>query len=721
VVLSDLLLTADSRFSVVDSAEPLWAVALDPRGLPRVRRGPNGNLSPLFRDRNGDTWADIDEEGQFLGPQQVPFRLAPYGAAGDRFNLEELDELINRDQLGRAIDRSGQRIFDYVDLNSTVLGFVLRRVPDLIERQVLVDTVDGLEGMLGELDRTGDYPHYTDNTPILDLVHAGMVLLDFDQTPELLDLVAYLLDGHSDALATLMLEIDESSARTEGVGAELTSDSTLMDDLLAHIFELAKEKGLLDEILTALRDPVTNEALRALAELNTYYNDAVRPALDGIYNQQAASCFEAYDIGTIERVQCLRQTDRSEILAGLVDHSAPEGPGNTSLGQRVMHLVHDGTYQRFDMVVSEATLFGSDISSLIDVGPLLTIEDVATAFFDSIAGNFCLYDAVNEDTLENNALVSGLFDLLDTLNVEAAEDEKQLVVELVVTLSDSLGVHLDECPTPGQMLRFFNLPEYRMELGPAVVRLENGTCSAGFPFQEHHADTLYAAEATGLVDGLYPLVKVLSDRGLTYRLSEIVHDLYQHYPAEDAVELNYDGTPQPLIRSNFRSYEPILVDLFEDEGFLDSLDELVGLIQDAPFDDQPQLKAGDLLQEFLFHTLDPEAEVSTRDGVTTAERGDGTLTDMSRFYLLDDAISRVDLWLDGSPATQEAWDRSAEALTDLLLETEWGDDNVGRFVDPGSPALAAALVRHAARYLRRHRFIGDLSEKLLVDYPQAVE
>ena len=721
-LLADLLLRPDTRFAGLTTPSPMWAVNLDPRGL--VEASVSGQvLLPFFTDADGDGLPDVDTDGRFLDRDLNAFVVRPYGQPREVFHPVPSQGSVTRDELGRAFDENGQPMFNYLDLNHTSLGYVVRRAPELVERAVLVDTFSGLEGILGELDRSGEYPHYTTETPLLDVADAALRAIDFDTAPSLLTGLSMLLEGHTAEIATLIVTFDSYSGIGERYDAHTEPDNTLFDDLLPYLYEISQHKGLLDELVTVLQDPMTNRALLSLAELNGVYNDAIRPALDGPYNTAVAPCFEL-DGGSVERYDCIRnigESERSEIysLTDQVDHTLPEGPGNTSLAQRTLHLIHDGTDGDFSMIIEEARIGDWDISELADLGALITIEGVSAAYFDSIAGNFCLEDQVNLDALHENALLELLVDLLDALGlVNNDEDLAKMVADLIVLLSDSLGVHLDPCPGPNQLLRFFNLPVYELNLGPVYLRLANGHCGAGYVYQEHHTDTLYAAEASGVTDGLYPLMKVLSDRGLAQLLAELIHDVYHHYPEYGANYRLADGTPEDFDESGLRSFEPVLIEVFEDERVAPAVQDLLAAIQSIePTPEQGLVTA---LEGAVEHLFDETTGVTNRRGDDMTQQADGVLTPMTHFYLLMDAFDRVDLWIDGTES-EDAWSRSADELVDLLLKTIEEPDGSGRFEDPGSPALATALTAHLGYQLQRKLTAGELHSALTDDYIEGIE
>jgi hypothetical protein len=717
-VVTELALQTDPRFALDVRAQPMWGVRPDPRGLPMVARDERTALLPtLFVDSDGDRWPDADAEGAFLSRQGRPFFIEPYTPPYVATPIEGV--MLGRDQLGRAFLPNGDYLYEYVDLNETPLGYLLRRTPELVERGILNDTFIGLEGLLGEPVRTGEYPRFTTSNALLDLLDALFQVGELAGLPALLEGVSLLLTDNEQELADLVVVLDANGDISARHGASLEPDNAFLDDLLTYVWELAQHKGLLDDLLTALQDPMMDRLVIALADLQYYSTPAIRPPLDGPYNVSARSCLRSFEVGTPERFDCLRASNLDEILEGVVDHSRSELDDNVSLQQRLLHLIYDGTGVPYHMQIEQLEILGLDFTSLAtDIGPLLTIPDVTAAFFDSIAGNLCLRDHINVEAIESNGLLGGLLELASLLGLSSGSTA-DTITSIVVFLSDELGVHLDACPSPDQLIRFFNLQSYELDFLGSYARLADPVDREGYLFKWHHADSLYAAEALGLVDGLRPLLQPISDRGLSELLALMLSAVYRHYPEPDVVYLHLDRTPTDFVYSGLRRYEPAMIEIFDDGRMLDVLQRLLGGVQRKALSGGEH--PGDVLEELVRHLLDPDAGVMGRNGQTLYVRGDGAPTPMTRFYLLADAIDGLDASLAGQPEARAAWDRASSELVDLLFAVEELPDGTGRFVDRGSPALGAVLTAHLARHLRRHLEGGELFRRLRQDYPAYVE
>jgi hypothetical protein len=720
VIVTEMLLQSDVRFDISEGDRPMWAVRPDARGLANAGRGGDGGLVSIFTDLDLDGLADIGADGSFVGVSSREFVLRPYGAAFEQIELDRGVE-INRDALGRGVDRNADLVYDYLDLNQTTLGFLMRRFSELVERGILTDLLWGTDGLMGALDTSGEYPHYTTETRLLDLIDGLFQIADFDELPALLEAISLILEHHEGTLATLLATTEHNGEIHDRWGTDMEPNNGMLDDLLPYLYEMAQHKGFLNDLLTALQNPVFIAYGQSSSTMLRAYNPYVDEALDGGYDRAVQPCIESYEIGTMERFECIRAVDSSRIFSGVVDPSLPEGPGNTSLHQRLMHLVYDGAGESVELKIVALDLFGGDVSDIVEgLAPLVVIDDVAAAFFDSIAGNFCLENSVNVEGIRENAALNALFDFAELLGLSDGDDDiASLLADIFVYLSDNLGVHLDRCPTTAQLLRFFNLPAFDMELGPLYLRLSDPICGAGFVYADHHGDVLWAAEASGSVDALQPVVQVISDYGLTGLFVQMVGDLYRYFPDPGTVYLDSAGNPMDFAYMGARRIEPAMAEIFDERRLLEVIAELAGVIQGLELSDG--VEPGDVVEALVVHLLEPEFGIRARDGRTVAERGDGIGTPMTRLYVLLTAFDDIDEAFEGDSESQDAWDRSSEALVDLLFEVIEGEDGRGRFADSGSAALITVLTRQLSDHTRRHQLRGDLHALLTEGYPEYFE
>lgn len=222
-----------------------------------------------------------------------------------------------------------------------------------------------------------------------------------------------------------------------------------------------------------------------------------------------------------------------------------------------------------------------------------------------------------------------------------------------------------------------------------------------------------------MVDGIRPVFQAFSDRGLSPLLGRMIHDIYSHYPEPNARYYHADGSVTPFASSGIRRYEPTLIEIFEEGYLLDLGAELASILQTVELEEEVEPQT--MLENLLIHINDEEAGVQNRHGETTATRGDGTPTTMTRFYVLVEGMDAMDEWLAADAEADAAWERASDELVDLMLDTVEVGDGRGAFEDPGSGALGAIATEHLYRHLKRHEEAGDLFARIRADYPDYVE
>lgn len=750
---ADLLLRHHPDFEVADR-EPLWVARVDHRGLPIVRTSSRGALYSPFRDNDADGLADVNPSGQFIDARGDVVESRPFGEPN-------ASGLLVRDSLGRATAPDGEGfVFEYVDLNQTAAAFLLDQNAELVRRDVVFDLVDALLAVLparGVLDDAyGSYDgyHRQDNV-LVDLVYAALTALNFEGVDELLETNAVLLRDHQPVLAELLLAFEEFGEIIDAdPDAELTDDHTLGDDVVAASWALIDSPGLVEALLTALEDPVTLNTEEASLDVLAFRSaaGAAAPAPGGRYDACFGVCDEAHGIGTQERYDCIRACPRDEVFGDLVDRAAGPGPGNRSHFERTLALFSDTAGAPYEMRVERLTI--PDLGTDIDVGnalpPLLRIDDAAGAFLSSVAGDFRFVDHVTDEAIASEE-VHLLLDGLDTIcgsgflgrliqaitpillrvseedlrascfrfeqvsaqeGLEEDELTRQRIAVMVAFLSLLTDVPMDEEPTPAQLTRFFNTPNPSLDLEIAQMSLSQLTCHDGYYLWEHHGDMLFAAEASGLLDAIHPLVKAASSHGKTSELARLMSVLHLHYVTPELSYRTKDGAESPRAGegTGVVRYEPALVEFMQTGRLLPAGHELAligGQLESSRGRTLPAI-----VEEVAVHLLRPDPAVRHRNGSGQSEDAAGRRVEpISRFYVLADALNAVDDRLERNAAADAAWTRATDELTDVLLGVE-EHGGEARFTNAGGVALGALLAEHLAGRMALQRDAGTLPSYL---------
>src|SRR5690606_8333860 len=120
-----------------------------------------------------------------------------------------------------------------------------------------------------------------------------------------------------------------------------------------------------------------------------------------------------------------------------------------------------------------------------------------------------------------------------------------LLAQTVVFLSLLTDVPFDAEPLAGQMVRFFNLENPQVDLELVQLSLSRLVDNDGYVLGENNGDMLYAAEASGSLDALYPLVQAFSERGKTHLLVELFSTLSYHWGKAGITYPLANGQPAP--------------------------------------------------------------------------------------------------------------------------------------------------------------------------------
>ena len=751
----DVLLSADERLAP-QGVGAMWATRLDARGFPIVRINPRtGALYSPFVDRDGDGLADVSEDGWF-----VDFD-------GEALTIQAFDEpgapgLVTRDELGRAT-HDGALVFDYIDLNQTTMAYLLRESNTFVHQEVFFDLVLSLEAVLPErveaLDENGRaYMGYPEDHPMMDLAWAMLDLGAFDALDEVLGLTTVLLREHDGLLGEMLLSLQVyDDLRDTYPEAGLAEDNTLVDDMMPVIAEIAAEPGLLEELLEVLTEEVMLVHESATIEMLSTKADRAIPAADGPYESCFEDCAELTP-GTVERVSCITACPRDEILKEPVDRAAPLSATNRSNLDRTLALLREAEGVPMDVAVIRLRI--PDLGSDFDIGPnvlppLLRFDDVAVAFLESLSGNLDLSRHVTPEALESveidlvldgfdflcsdsflSRFLSNLlprlvrvtrWDLERTCERMVGLDEEELAEEdlkrqkltvLVVFLSLLTDVPLSETPTVNQLMRFINLEEPTLDLEVAQMELGTLIDADGYRIWEHNGDMLFASEATGMLDALYPIAKVFSDRGKSHLLVRLMAEMSLHYaPAGADYLVRADGTPAPNKGSGIQSYERLLIEWLRKGRLIPTLRQLAQVateLESSRGRPMPEV-ATELVQRMVI----PGDAITHRSGETFSMRPDGERVEpISRFYVMADALNNLSDTLDADPEARASWDSAVEAIGDATLgvKAEGGIGGPAVWAKPGGPAITAILVEHLAERAKAHREDGRLAEVIGGEY-----
>lgn len=330
VLLADLLLSEDPRYAGTHG--PVEIVRRDPRGLARVNYLGPAPLGPFVDEAPQDGLADVDFLGRFLDEAGRKIDLPPFGTGA------------SRDAMGRLIE-GGVEVYDYADLDRTLLANMLRDGRYLIEQEVPMKAVRTFDEVLGA--RTDDGTYEAFDNPLLDLLYATSQSVDPTTVPEQLELLQALLKDHESALGWTLLELQAQFDIADRHPGGLKANSGLLEDLLTWVRKVIRVQGLPEDLLEALQED-------ALANID---DATVRLAQD-----KKALITEA-------------NFDANQVFGTGVDRSQADVTGNQSIMQRLLHLIEDTKGAQY-----EPDLIG------IPLGFIFEIDDLAEFYMLSMIG-----------------------------------------------------------------------------------------------------------------------------------------------------------------------------------------------------------------------------------------------------------------------------------------------------------------------------------------------
>lgn len=715
VSMRDILLMEDQRFHSSDHDVEIYAAHYDRRGYPMVAKESGGTPIFPFVDKDGDGMADVDAQGNFVMDGQPAQRVLA-------FTQDVSKDSFNRDNFGRATIQ-GSLAFAYVDLAETGLHFVLRQTAKLHEKRMLWDLLDGMPAALGSRtthqDEFGSYQGYRADQPMIDMADAMFSTLDVEELPEILRALADFIDGNREELAMVLDAFAQAKKIIDKYpDAELKDISTIGYDLIPILEEIAKDPALWADVMDALKEPITVHFAEPIATMIRYRDTETVPAEMGAYEQCFQSCKSQWEsqatqkhphgIGRVGRYKCIRNCPTGELFSDKTDFNAPETPQNRSINAQTFQLLRDTAGQPYAMTIKEAKIAGIDIPSL---PPLIKLDGSAEAFVRTIAGNLKMKNHVSKDFKD-----STIGKILDFLGVGNGD-----VADLLSTMSGLFGTHLDPEPTPDQITRLFNQEDLKFEAGGAKVDIEDPTCRDEYVMANHHADKLFASEASGLIDTIQPLAKAFSDHNREDLLTQLYTILHYHNSNHTNLYKRKDGSPSPMKGAGLVEFEPALLEIAESGYLFEALHEFAVAMDRAkpvtgePFDER--------LRQLVYSAVRSDGGYVGRDGQSTLKLPDGdTVQSPSRMHFMIDAIGRTIDRLDQKPQAKKKMTEVLKDFNDVFNSVEAnGMTGEPAFETPGTLALLSYASRELAETAERWQQDGTFSQKLSGEWTTEME
>jgi hypothetical protein len=752
-MMSEILFASDPAFGGGNSR---YIVRRDPRGYAMIS---GGQVPAPFVDADKDGLPDVDELGRFkttnnsLAPSPFPF---PGNVAEG-----------TRDKDGRAL--AGSRLlYEYIDTSHTFAAQMMVDLKPLVnpdpnaKHETLMDLMGGMPVVMGPREpRSKQYGSKkvdfegirTKDSPMLDLVHAMGVILSDRTADTTLSLTRELFATKPKEMARLTgamsAAFDIAQKHPE---AKIPKTATFWDENLDTIVKIAKEPGLLEDLLRALASPDVQEIGNTIARYARFKDEVT------------------YDQKDINGLPWNVTTKSKSELKTPVDNNAPKTGQNRSALYRFLGLINDtngvttcnkpGAKVHAKLAGISVTM--PPIGSGYDECEVFKIENMARFYVDVIAEAW-QYDpdtkpnkrgamylrndtlrtgilgigAATTDLLENSSGITGFVDtgnnknltpspqwlnrlvFFDTKNDTSNPQTKLFIQDLQ---GDLMGSSV--CPE-----RVINDP---MPSAPdaspdgKVHGLRN--CAPGQHLQERGKNTIFVWEHFGFYRQLKPIVGAFAKHGREDLFVELSQAAYKHFPGADASpdECRLAGGAQ-CPRSGANSYEALLAEAFATD-ILPALSELAKALDQMPVKRcdavDPTTKACtktttisgiDAAAAATRAAVDPDyaktvLQLKDRRGNVTAKRNDGkTNPQVTPAYLLTQALSAIDDTFDAyeqqhpedKGERRAGWRRARSQMVDQFMGTTGIKSNT-TFSNPAIPKMTPVIVDMLRAQLYAH-------------------
>lgn len=738
-MLEQILFASDPAFG---GGAPQFIVRRDARGFARIS---GGSVPAPFVDSDNDGLPDVDAVGRFrttndsLAPSPFPYPGSPAGT---------------RDEFGRA--KAGERLlYDYIDTSHTFAAQMMADMKPLVNpdpkanHETLMDMMGGMPIMMGPRElRTKAYDNgtkvefdgiRTKDSPMLDLVHAMGVILGDRTTDQTLAMASKLFTDKPKELARVTGAINTAyDIAAKYPNSKIPTKSTFWDEGLAIMAQLAKEPGLLEDLMRALATPEAQDLGNIFAKFARFKDEIS-------YNRNDLNG-PAWNVTTNSTAE----------LKTPVDNAQPRTGKNRGSLSRFLQLIADGdgvaTCNKADAVV-HASLGGLDV----DMPPLgsykecevFKIDNLAAFYVDVIAraweyepdtkvakrGTFYLRpDLLREGIVGIGAATTGLMEnssgitgFISTGNNRLLSPSPQWVNRLVFfdTQGDTVNEKTRRFVADLQDFSGTNTCPERVIDDPnpgapdanadgKVHGLRN--CPRGSHLQERDANTIFVWEHFGFYDAMRPIAAAFAKHGredLFLALSSAAH---RHFPGQDATPDECrlaNGVQCP--RDGMNSYEPLVAEAFAGDLFA-ALGELVKALDTLAIkrcDEQgangvcakmTNVSGIDVAAAAARSMLDPDyakaQRMTDRHGSAATKRNDGTpVAQVTPAYLLTNALHAIDLAFDAHEEQhpeengdrRRNWRRARSQLVDQFLGVN-GIQTNATFRNPAIPKMTPVIV-----------------------------
>ena len=717
-----------ARGAAFQSGTARFVVARDTRGVAKVALQ-NGRVPAPFLDDDGDGLADVDGLGRFVtsgAPAPSPFA----------------DVLVpKKDAQERAAP------YEYIDVSQTFVASLAKDLVPLLDpdRETIMDFIGGLAVVAGgREDREKDYDgaplkyraYAEDDSPLLDLVHAiGQVLAD-PSTDDTLALLQRLVEDEPEVLARLVgvgLRIKAiADAHPE---ARIPDKSTLWDEMLDVVAQMAQRPRLLEDVIRAFGDDRTVDMPRsAIAYMTTRDRLSYdRNNLNGLPFNVTTGKVEGPKT-PVDRSKPDTGWNRSELQRFLQTLHDTKGMSVCTKPGAVAHIVWNGLPMDFPSFTAQAACFtlGADPPpSNMPMCGMLRIENIAAELVEAVLGTVQL--DIRDDCLRTlvSSPLTGVIGGADAFLENISGIRGWTTSPSVAAINRMVFFDLPQGGQPGDLQNTKTRNFFRDLFDPAPTlvcpaisftdtdgtKLNLRQCgSFADTLRGRDSDALFPIEQLGFLEAAKPLARAFKDAGANLLFVDLFDVLHLHWGSEKQTKEECDPT---LPKTNARwcsqdgvvTYEPLVAEALATDLFPalhDSVRELSAMTiphceTRAANGTCTKVVTWDgvkVLAEALKVLVDPAKNqgLRRRNGDAGVTRNDGTKnTQVTPIYLLIDAIKGFDARNAAHAAAHPgderlpAWRRARSGLVDQLFAVE-GTGATSRLKNSSVRAILPVLV-----------------------------
>ncbi|MBW2734897.1 MAG: hypothetical protein JRH20_21135 [Deltaproteobacteria bacterium] len=702
-----------SDLGVASAAEPRTMVRRDWRGVARVALGVAGGVVAPFVDLDDDGLADTDAGGTLVtavagSSAPTPFHLDP----------KEPDSALARDTYGRALNAEGDPLFEYVDLNRTLLGALLRQAARLTTTSgdllSLVQDVSLLGGPRKEVSLTArdgskHKVEVFDSTrgPLLDLSHAVFAGLGDPHLSATLHVLQGLLE-HEGAIAAFVRGFDEARQKMREY-PDSVGESNFFDELLLLLREISRRPGLMEDVFAGLRDPRMGNLGRMLTNY-LHYRDVhvLDPTGDGVRNNNSDKGFFVIP----------------------VDRSAPDSGMNRSIQQRLWHVIHNANGMRICNKAA-ARIQIPLVCDFPGVGWLMGCNDTYAE---------CdLFEIKNGAVFYAEAIAGRA-----TLRLKT-ENMPMMVATAVATLGEDFVLELltgvkgmTSHPTPQAINRYL----FMTQMPPMLAAVQDLPRDIdGLVVCDAHRGTLLSWEirhpgmsceegdSCTFFQAFRPLAEAFARHNSTKMLIDLISLFHRHWPSVESAEHQFLDPAEKTfaVGTGIAKAEPLIADVLGKTSIWEGLRKLLIASAHVQGPDGASFEA--VLVRSLRYWIDPEQTPQLRyrdgrpgsmftDGVTPVPGG------VSPIYLLADAARVASGLLLGDGESSKTREDALDGIFDVFLATEAKPMAGADALKMRDPSLLPSLQR-VTDFLRQrldaHDALADREDWLNRELPSYVE